>query len=70
VKKGRPPFLAPGPFLCLLLLSCGNPTSPSTEDDRQLDNAEDMLNAAPEELSGIDEGDLSGTAENAPSPAE
>ena len=66
MRKGRPPFLAPGPFLCLLLLSCSNSTAPSAEESRQLDNAEEMLNSVPDELSGINADDLSEPERNAP----
>ncbi len=65
MRKGRSPFLAPGPFLCLLLLACGEPTTPSSEESRQLDNAEAMLNSAPAELSDVDAGELGEAEQNA-----
>lgn len=55
--KGRMPYLACGPFLLALLLlpaSCGDKSSPSSEDNAQLDNAAELLNAAPGELANID----------------
>ena len=67
MTKGRPLIIATGPFLCLLLLACSSSTEPSTEDSRRLDNAEDMLNSAPTELSNIDAGELE---RNAPAPAQ
>ena len=66
MTKGRPLFWATGPFFCLVLLSCGDPTAPSTEESWQLDNAEAMLNAAPDELSNIDTGELDADGRNAP----
>ncbi len=66
MRKGRPPFVASGPFLCLLLLSCSTETAPSAEDSRQLDNAEDMLDSAPAELSNIDAGEPGEPERNAP----
>jgi len=65
MREGRPPFPGAGPFFCLLLLSCGNSTTPSSEDSRQLDNAEEMLNSAPAELSNIDAGELEPIERNA-----
>ena len=53
--KGRMPFLACGPFLLALLVSaCGKSTAPSAEENRQLDNAAEMLDAAPQALGNID----------------
>ena len=66
MTKGRPPIWATGPFFCLLLMACGSSTQPSSEDSRQLDNAEEMLNSAPEELSGIDATGLDEPEQNAP----
>jgi hypothetical protein len=63
--KGRMPYLACGPFLlALLLAACGNGTSPSAEENRQLDNAAEMLDAAPQMLSNIDENALGPVDEN------
>lgn len=70
MRKGRPPFLAPGPFLCLLLLACSEPTTPSGEQSRKLDDAEAMLNSAPAELSNIDAAELDAAERNAPAPAD
>lgn len=64
--KGRLPLLATGPFLCLLLISCGSSTAPGSDDSRRLDNAEEMLNSAPSELSDIDAGGLEQPERNAP----
>jgi hypothetical protein len=53
------PLRACGPFLlALLLAACGNGTSPSAEENRQLDNAAEMLDAAPQTLSNIDDNAL------------
>jgi hypothetical protein len=55
VIKGRMPYRACGPFLlALLLAACGSGTSPSAEENRQLDNAAEMLDAAPQTLGNID----------------
>jgi hypothetical protein len=63
--KGRMPFLACGPFLLALLVSaCGTSTAPSAEENRQLDNAAEMLDAAPQALGNIDSNAL-GPAGNA-----
>lgn len=70
MRKGRLPTRASGPFLCLLLLSCSNSTAPSAEDSHQLDNAEDMLNTAPAELSNIDAGELDAPEENGSAPTD
>jgi len=49
------PCLACGPFvLALLVAACGNRTAPSAEENRQLDNAAEMLDAAPSTLGNID----------------
>ena len=67
MRKGRLPIVATGPFLCLLLLACSSSTEPSAEESSRLDNAEDMLNSAPAELSNIDAGELE---RNAPARAQ
>ena len=49
------PCLACGPFvLALLDPACGTRTPPSPEENRQLDNAAEMLDAAPSTLGNID----------------
>ena len=59
MNLGRMPFRVCGPFLLALLLgACGTGTAPSAEDNRQLDNAADMLDAAPEALGNIDSNSL------------
>lgn len=58
MKKGRTPNRAYGPFLCLLLAACHQGTAPTAEQNRQLDNAEAMLDSAPRTLSNIDENAL------------
>jgi hypothetical protein len=63
--KGRMPFLACGPFLLALLVSaCGKSTAPSAEENRQLDNAAEMLDAAPQTLGNVDSNPLA-PADNA-----
>ena len=55
MDKGRMPVRACGPFLLALLLgACGSKTTPSAEENRQLDNAAEMLDAAPQSLENID----------------
>ena len=59
MKMGRMPVRACGPFLlALLVASCGDRSTPSAAENRQLDNAAEMLNAAPGELANIDENSL------------
>jgi hypothetical protein len=66
MKKGRMPVLACGPFLLALLLgSCGDRSTPSAEENRQLDNAAEMLDSAPGELANIDANALGPAEENA-----
>lgn len=63
MTKGRTPLLACGPFLMLALLgSCGDRSTPSAEQNRQLDNAAEMLDSAPDILSNVDS-DLPGETE-------
>jgi hypothetical protein len=58
--KGRMPRSACGPFVLALMLSaCGGNTAPSAEQNRQLDNAAEMLDAAPQTLGNIDANALS-----------
>lgn len=53
--KGRMPLMACGPFVFALLLgACGSKSAPSAEQNRQLDNAAEMLDAAPQTLGNID----------------
>jgi hypothetical protein len=57
--------MACGPFLlALCLCGCGSSTSPSAEENRQLDNASEMLDEAPQMLSNIDENALGPADEN------
>ena len=66
MNKGRMPVLACGPLLlALALASCRDRTSPSAEESRQLDNAAEMLDAAPDELANIDENALGAADSNA-----
>jgi hypothetical protein len=65
MSKGRTPFPACGPFLCLLLLAgCGDRSTPSAEENRQLDNAAEMLDSAPGALANIDENALGDAHQN------
>ena len=53
------------PLAALLLAGCGGDKgAPTAEQNRELDQAEQMLNEAPNDLEGIDEGALGET--NAP----
>jgi hypothetical protein len=40
--------------LVLLAGGCGDRTAPSAEENRQLDNAADMLDSAPDVLANVD----------------
>lgn len=56
------PFRACGPFLMALAIAgCGDRTTPSAEENRQLDNAAEMLNRAPDVLANVDENGLGPT---------
>ena len=71
MNRGRTPIKAYGLFLCLLplLVSCGREDStPTPEQNRQLANADAMLNAAPEDLSNIDENALGPAERNSEAP--
>jgi hypothetical protein len=46
-------------------MACGSSTEPTAEESRGLDNAEAMLNAAPEELSAIHANELAEPEQNA-----
>lgn len=61
------PIVACGLFLCPeLLTGCGGRnTAPTPEQNRQLANADAMLNAAPGNLSNIDESAVENSAANA-----
>ena len=55
---------APSLFLTLVLASCGgNPDAPTAAENRQLDEAANLLNEAPANLEAIDDAGL-GTANN------
>jgi hypothetical protein len=57
--KGRMPYRACGPFLLALLLTgCDQPSRPSGAENRQLENAAQMLDRAPARLENIDENAL------------
>lgn len=58
MNKGRTPIMACGPFLLLLLCSCRQDSTPTPEQNRQLANADALLNSAPDSLSNIDENAL------------
>jgi hypothetical protein len=58
--------------LALLLCGCGDRTSPSAEQNRQLDNAAEMLDEAPDALGNIDAnalGEPGGNSLNTDAPA-
>jgi hypothetical protein len=48
------------PFICLTLLAgcSADPTVPTSEENRQLDDASQMLNEAPANLEAVDDGGL------------
>lgn len=53
------PHRACGPLLlALLLCACADDSRPSAAQNDQLDNAAEMLNAAPDVLAGIDDNAL------------
>jgi hypothetical protein len=56
--------------LTLALAACAERTTPSAEENRQLENAADLLNSAPGELADIDENALSTNESNAAEPAD
>ncbi len=63
--KGRMPSLVCGPFLLVLILcSCSEGSAPSAQENDQLDNAAEMLDEAPNALSGIDENALAQSKSN------
>lgn len=65
MTKGRTPYRVCGPFLCLLLIAgCGDRTKPSAEENRQLQNAAEMLDAAPDQLANIDDNGLDEPSDN------
>ena len=65
------PDLACGPFLlAFALAACGDRTTPSAEENRQLENAADLLDSAPGELANIDENALSTNESNSAEPAQ
>ena len=59
------PYRACGPFfLSLLLGACGDGSRPSAAENEQLNNAAEMLNAAPDALANIDDDALGETESN------
>ena len=55
MNRGRMLSRACGPFLFALLLgACSDETRPSAAENEQLDDAAEMLNAAPATLENID----------------
>ena len=68
MNKGRAPILACGPFLlALALASCGDRTTPSAAENRQLDNAAEMLDQAPDVLANVDDNRLGNSDANSAS---
>jgi hypothetical protein len=65
MTKGRMPYRVCGPLLFALLLSaCDEGTRPSAAENEQLNNAAEMLDAAPDTLANIDESTLAGPEAN------
>lgn len=65
MNKGRAPRWARGPFLlALLLAACSGRSTPTAEENRQLNNAAEMLDVAPNMLENIDENALGPTDSN------
>jgi len=63
MPKGRTTLEACGPFLlALFLAACDDRSTPSAEQNRQLDNAAEMLDSAPDILANVDS-DMPGEAE-------
>ena len=66
MTKGRTPLLACGPFfLALLLSACGDGSTPSAEENEQLNNASEMLDEVDNALADIDHNLLGEPANNA-----
>jgi hypothetical protein len=52
------------PLTCLLLTGCGaDRTVPTSEENRQLDDASQMLNEAPANLEAVDDSGLGSASE-------
>ncbi|HET9811031.1 MAG TPA: hypothetical protein VFP53_04965 [Sphingomicrobium sp.] len=63
--RGRMPFRVCGPFLlAFLAASCADSTSPTASENRQLENAAEMLDSAPGRLNHIDSNTLEDPAAN------
>jgi hypothetical protein len=70
VKKGRTSKRAFGLFLCLALVAgCHRSDVPTAEENRELDNTEAMLDAAPGTLNAIDDSNLSEADSNQAAPS-
>ena len=54
-------------LVCLTLLTgcSGDPVVPTSEENRQLDDASQMLNEAPANLEAVDDGGLGSASEDA-----